>query len=220
MEKRMIFGDLERLLAQLYPFRVPIAIGIGVILLVLAYIARRRHWSDAVRRHPKASVAFAAVILAIGLPVGWVLGSPLFIRTEVSEDSPLAAVEPSAAPGSSSGPAGSPANARVVLEGEFHGADEFHFGAGRAIVVETAPGQYTLRFEDFSVRNGPDLFVYLSPSADGYTDGSLELGGLKASDGSFNYEVPAGTDISQFRSAVVWCRAFSVLFATAPLAAG
>ena len=46
-----------------------------------------------------------------------------------------------------------------------------------------------------------------------------ELGALKASDGSFNYEVPAGADIGQFKSAVVWCRAFSVLFATAPLAA-
>ena len=28
-----------------------------------------------------------------------------------------------------------------------------------------------------------------------------------------------GTDIGHFKSAVVWCRAFSVLFATAPLAA-
>lgn len=216
----MILGDLERLLAQLYPLRLPIAIGLAVALVLLAYAASRRHWADAVRRHPKASTAVAAVILAVGLPVGLILGSPLFIRTELREDSPVAAVEPSRAPGADPGASAPVGGARVVLVGEFQGADEFHFGSGRAMLVETAAGQYTLRFENFSVRNGPDLFVYLSPSADGYADGALELGGLKASDGSFNYEVPAGTDIGSFRSAVVWCRAFSVLFATAPLAAG
>lgn len=105
--------------------------------------------------------------------------------------------------------------ARIVTQGEFMGADDFHFAEGQALLIETSPGEYTLRFENFSVRNGPDLFVYLSPSADGYADGALELGELKGTDGAFNYEVPAGTDVSQFASAVVWCKAFTVLFATA-----
>ena len=35
------------------------------------------------------------------------------------------------------------------------------------------PGSTRLRLEDFSVRNGPDLFVYLSPDPDGYADGAL-----------------------------------------------
>lgn len=84
-------------------------------------------------------------------------------------------------------------------------------------MIETAPGQYVLRFEDFSVRNGPDLFVYLSPSPDGYADGALKLGELKATDGAFNYEVPPGTEIEAFQSAIVWCEGFSVLFGTATL---
>lgn len=108
--------------------------------------------------------------------------------------------------------------AQVVKQGEFAGADDFHFGEGQALLIETAPGEYTLRFENFSVRNGPDLFVYLSPSPDGYADGALKLGGLKGTDGAFNYEVPPGTDVSQFHSAIVWCDAFSVLFATASFA--
>ena len=106
----------------------------------------------------------------------------------------------------------------VVATGSFHGSDDFHFGRGTATIVETAPGRYRLRFADFSVRNGPDLFVYLSPSADGYADGSLELGRLKATDGAFGYDLPAGTDPADFASAVVWCKQFSHLFATAPLA--
>jgi len=65
------------------------------------------------------------------------------------------------------------------------------------------------------VRNGPDLLVYLSEDPEGYGGEALKLRGLKATDGNFNYEVPAGTDVSRFRSAVVWCDALSVLLATA-----
>lgn len=103
----------------------------------------------------------------------------------------------------------------VVSEGEFEGADDFHFGEGTALLIESEPGVYVLRFEDFSVRNGPDLFVYLSPEPGGYDDAAINLGGLKGTDGAFNYEIPAGTDVGQFKSAVVWCKAFSVLFAHA-----
>ena len=45
----------------------------------------------------------------------------------------------------------------------------------------------------------------------------LELGALKASDGSFSYDVPAGLDIDAVGSVVIWCRAFSIAFATASL---
>jgi hypothetical protein len=107
---------------------------------------------------------------------------------------------------------------RIAGRGEFQGADDFHFGRGTALLIESGPDTYVLRFEEFSVRNGPDLFVYLSPDATGYADGALELGELKGTDGAFNYDVPAGTDVSGFKSAVVWCKAFSVPFATATLA--
>ena len=106
----------------------------------------------------------------------------------------------------------------TVVAGAFHGADDFHFGEGTASIIETAPGRYTLRFEAFSVRNGPDLYVYLSPDASGYADGALELGTLKATDGAFGYELPEGTDPADFGSAVIWCKQFAVLFAVAPLA--
>jgi hypothetical protein len=105
----------------------------------------------------------------------------------------------------------------VVGQGTWRGADEFHFAEGIAKLIESEPGRYIVRVEEFSVRNGPDLFVYLSTSPDGYGDGSLNLGALKATDGAFNYEVPEGTDIEQFASVVVWCRQFSVLFGTATL---
>ncbi len=238
-----LIGDLERLFAtSLYPLRVPIAIGLAAGLIALAVVARRRGWVAAARRHPRRTGSVALVALAIGLPVAWYLASPLFIRTELNEPLPVALAEstPSAtaapdgnaseseapaplastdAASSSPTPAPSVFTPAIRATGAFHGADDFHFGEGTASIIETAPGQFTLRFEDFSVRNGPDLYVYLSPDPDGYADGALELGTLKATDGAFGYELPAGTDPADFASAVIWCKQFAVLFAAAPLEA-
>jgi hypothetical protein len=84
-----------------------------------------------------------------------------------------------------------------------------------ARLIETAPGQFTLRLEDFAVRNGPDLYVYLSPDATGYAEGAIELGRLKADRGNQNYAVPPGSDLAKVASVVIWCKQFAVLFATA-----
>ena len=45
----------------------------------------------------------------------------------------------------------------------------------------------------------------------------LYLGALKATNGSFNYELPATVDVEIYRSVVVWCRAFRVLITWADL---
>ena len=242
-----LIGDLERLFASsLYPLRAPIALGLAVVVVVLVAVARRRGWFGAARRHPGRTTAIVAVVLAITLPVGWYLASPLFIRTELIEPGPVGLTTPSSAmpsivatprvastpsvttnpsPAASSEPTPLPTPEptpfvpTALVAGTFQGADDFHFGEGTATIIETAPGRYTLRFEDFSVRNGPDLYVYLSPDAAGYADDALELGTLKATDGAFGYELPQGTNPAEFGSAVIWCKQFSVLFAVAPLAA-
>lgn len=107
----------------------------------------------------------------------------------------------------------------VVQRGELKGADAFHFGRGQALIVQVAPGRHVLRLDDFSVRNGPDLFVYLSSNPNGYASDAINLGRLRANDGSLNYEIPDTVDLSRVKSAVIWCRQFAVLFATATLSA-
>jgi hypothetical protein len=77
---------------------------------------------------------------------------------------------------------------------------------------------FVVRLEGFEVRNGPDLYVYLSPDSDGYKKTAIELGKLKADKGNQNYAVPAGSDVAAAKSVVIWCKQFSVLFATARLA--
>jgi len=190
-------GDLERAFAtSLYPNRVPIAIGLAILGLILVWQARRRRWHLVARRHPRRTLAALGVVLVVGGPLAWYLGSPLFIRSELTE---------------------TPAGGATLASGEFSGADEFHFGSGRASIVRTDDGRLVLRFAAFSVRNGPDLFVYVSPDPEGYARGAVELGTLKATDGAFEYDLPPGSDVAAIRSVVIWCRAFEVQFAVAPL---
>lgn len=218
------------LVSSLYTYRIEVALAGVVAVLVFLWVARRRGWFAAARRHPARTTALAVALLVIGLPVGWYLGSPLIIRTALDEPLPsaTAGLEPThGAPGASRAPdptsaaPGTPSTPQATLRpsrtGEFHGTDEFHFGRGTATLIETAPGAWIVRFERFSVRNGPDLYVYLSPNPDGYAKDAIELGRLKATDGAFNYDIPAGTDLSNVRSVIVWCKQFSHLFAVAPL---
>jgi len=235
-----IFGSLEEFFSEvIYPARYvlgPIAI-IG--LAALAFAAYRLGAFAWMARHRTSSLAVGLPLLVATLAGGYYLASPLWERSELIEASPLdaatataiASTEPvtavptqvaataSPVPAATATPTEAAFSPRVVREGTWQGADDFHFARGRALLIETAPGVYTVRVEDFSVRNGPDLFVYLSPSATGYADGGLNLGSLKATDGAFNYDVPPGTDISQYESVVIWCQAFAVLFGTASFAA-
>jgi hypothetical protein len=228
-----LLGELERgFAAWIYPNRVLIGLVVIIAVAGLVTLGWRRRWDLVARRHPGRTLLGLAIALAIGGPLGWYLGSPLFLSSTVDEAPPVIAAEASPAPKASSpgaaslapsaaidpaSPATSSGPELIERSGVFTGADEFHFGKGTARLIETSPGVFTVRLEDFAVRNGPDLFVYLSPSADGYTDGVVELGRLKADRGNQNYEVPAGIDVSSAHSVVIWCKQFAVQFATAPL---
>lgn len=229
-------GDLERsFAAAIYPNRFLVAIVGALAIVAITVVARRRGWGIALRQHPRRTAAVLVPALAIALPLGWYLGSPVFLSTTIDEPAPLvatAAASPTpASPTTTQSPAFSAASAPpttaptpspqplIARSGAFRGMDEFHFGRGTARLIETAPGLFVIRLEKFEVRNGPDLYVYLSPAGDGYAKGAVEVGRLKANKGNQNYELPAGTDVSSAASVVIWCKQFSVLFATAPLSA-
>jgi len=97
--------------------------------------------------------------------------------------------------------------------GEFSGL-QGHNGEGTAKIILVDGATY-LRFEDFKVTNGPDLFVYLAPNGD-VRDGLL-LERLKGSTGDQNYAVPSYVDLDELNTAVVYCKLFGVYFAEAPL---
>lgn len=108
-----------------------------------------------------------------------------------------------------------------LAEGRF--VTHEHGTSGTARTVRLADGGQVLRLEDLKTSEGPDVRVYLSSRAAdaakaGLGEGAVALGKLKGNLGNQNYTVPAGTDLSKFRSVVIWCERFSVSFGAADLA--
>jgi hypothetical protein len=98
-----------------------------------------------------------------------------------------------------------------------------HATSGTLLVLQGEDGQRFVRFDDLDTSNGPDLKVYLSTnSIDGpegaFDDDFVSLGRLQGNVGSQNYEVPTETDLSRYRSVVIWCDRFDSAFGAAPLA--
>ena len=248
-----IFGELERFGSEfIYPNRwIILPIIVLLIAGALAAAWRLRLYRPLID-HKYITAGIGIPLLAIAIPVGWYLLSPLWERSFLEEaapefdrsavaattptataTSPPAATESSPTSAAETATATTPATAaataapaedgesdggaQLVAFGQWQGSDDFHFAHGDAYIVETEPGVYILRVENFSVRNGPDLFVYLSRNPDGWEEKAINLGDLKATDGAFNYEIPSDIDIEEFKSAVVWCRRFAVLFGHATL---
>ena len=120
------------------------------------------------------------------------------------------------------GPAGAQSNQPVTLAtGQFAGADSAHSGGGKVLLIRLPDGKRFLRFEEFRVTNGPDLYVYLSghrvprTSAQLHEGAAFEVGVLKGNIGAQNYELPADLDLSKFKSVAIYCKRFSVMFASA-----
>ena len=115
--------------------------------------------------------------------------------------------------------------AQKVSAGSFRDADSFHKGSGQATIYELENGERVLRLENLRVTNGPALVVLLSAHPDPRSgselkdDGHVELGKLKGNIGNQNYEVPADVDVSLYRSVVIYCKPFHVIFSVAPLGA-
>lgn len=136
-------------------------------------------------------IVLAALIYFVGLHT-------YFIRTEIQETLPSSM---------SSEPA-------VMRMGTFSRVDAIHKGSGTAKLFEL-DDQKILRLEDFNVVNGPDLYVYLTktdmPTGDIKSLGDfIDLGPLKAPAGNQNYAVR--DDVEGYKTAVVWCRRYGVLF--------
>lgn len=168
-------------------------------------------------------IAGALVAGAASLAAFWYLASPLWVRTYADESLPTAAPTASASSpfprsGIISPPTPTAAGPRVLARGELGYVDAIHNGKGPVTIVDIA-GQRFVRFENVTITNAPDIHIYLSRETGGtwMESTSLYLGGLKATNGSFNYDVPATADLAAYRSVVVWCRAFSVLITWADL---
>lgn len=190
------------------------------------------------RRNNNSPWKYLGIIIFLGIIGGfaWWFISPAFIDNPVNEPLPVVSVEASPTPSTvEAAPttqvvdvqpqptAETPAsNAdQILTQGSFYNLA--HLSSGEALVYQLADGNRILRFQNFSVDNGPDLYVYLMPVdpvpnvSGSEIPGYYSLGRLKGNIGDQNYEIPADLDLSQYKSVVIWCQAFAVPFAAAPL---
>jgi hypothetical protein len=114
--------------------------------------------------------------------------------------------------------------ANPVATGRFIHADPsdpIHYGKGRVSVFE----RVVFLEPDFEVGPGPAYHVLLVPkrnirkTSDVKDQMYVDLGRLRAFQGSQRYAVPAGVDLKDFPSVVIWCERFGVLISPADLAA-
>ena len=155
-------------------------------------------------RRPGLRVAVTAAYLLTAVVAGGYLGRSMFLDDEVNER--VARVTPE--------------GSRNLLLGRGSFEPLAHSAAGRATAIRTAAGARVLTLTNFEVDNGPDLRVYLvaGPARDESEVEEFEdLGALKGNRGNQQYDLPRGLDLERFTTVVIWCRAFSVNFARAPL---
>jgi hypothetical protein len=172
----------------------------GLIAVAIAYRSRAFRWP--------VLGAYAATIIVIG---GY-LSLSMFRDDVVNEQVAVAA---SRAPSSTA-----PRNV-LLSGGRFESVR--HEAQGRAEAIELAQGGRVLTLTNFEVDNGPDLRVYLvagRATTEGEVDDFEDLGGLKGNVGNQQYEIPTNVNLDRYSTVVIWCRAFSVLFARAPLERG
>jgi hypothetical protein len=155
--------------------------------------------------------ATALIAGAIGFAAGnafWYLASPLWIDRVVAEELPVEL------------------QMKTAAIGEFRDADSVHRGKGTATVFENDSGTKVLRFTNFETTNGPALEVWLvkagavRSSTDVKASAWLSLGPLKGNIGDQNYLIPNDANLADYKSVVIWCEQFGVLFSAADLSPG
>lgn len=147
--------------------------------------------------------------LVVAAAAGFYLGRSQFVDDVVNER--VVRASP-AAPSD----AAAPRNV-LVARGAFEGVA--HSARGTARVIRT-PGRRVLTLTGFEVSNGPDLRVYVVPGparTEEEVDDFRDLGALKGNKGNQQYDLPRQIDLDRPHTVVIWCRAFSVNFARAPL---
>jgi len=101
-------------------------------------------------------------------------------------------------------------------------SDPVHYGSGDVTVYDKT----VFLEKSFKVGPGPAYHVYLVPKASVRTENDVkqsmfvDLGRLRSFEGSQKYTIPAGVDLKQFPSVVIWCKEFSVLISPADLKYG
>jgi hypothetical protein len=156
-------------------------------------------------------------VLAAAVPIVAFGIVPLFVRSTIHEAMPAPVIAATPVADASAPPPAAAPMPKLIASGTLREISAVHYGSGQVNIFDLAGTRY-LRFENVAIAGAPNMYVYLSDRSDGRPGHFTDLGPLKATDGSFNYQLPQGLDLAGVHSVVVWCRAFTVTVTYAELA--
>ncbi len=112
--------------------------------------------------------------------------------------------------------------ASALVGGDFIQLNALHWGAGTATIYAWADGRRTLQLMNFESARGGDMRMYLSRDPQPLVQAQigadfLDLGRLKGNIGDQSYLLPAGHDLTIYKSAVIYCRQFDDVITVATL---
>jgi hypothetical protein len=102
---------------------------------------------------------------------------------------------------------------KVIAQGSLSGNMNYKV-SGVAKAIEDN-GVKSVRLENFSSTNGPDLKVYLAKDANAAS--FINLGNLKSTSGNQNYALTGSINLAEYKYILIWCQQFGVLFGSAQL---
>jgi len=158
-------------------------------------------------------ISFAVGMLALGSFAGFGLGIFVYPYWFLTDK----AMETVAEPDTKS----------VIKAGRFvhvNPKDPVHWGRGGVSILEGKDRQRLVHLQpDFAVGPGPRFHVYLvdraeiASNADFQASKAVDLGRLRAFEGSQVYRIPETVDPTGVSSVVIWCKEFQVLISPARL---
>jgi hypothetical protein len=190
-----------------------VALILAALWFVAAYYLLGR-WTRN-RRHLRfpIRIAFGGTVLAILLWIlinsfnGKTVHEQLVTGTKVSDAQPTARI-----PEKPQKPA--PAGNILLSTGKFDSAGAGSV-SGQASYVKLENGTVMVTIKGLDVMSAPTLHVFLAKKDGKDVSAHKDLGSLKGNKGDMQYTIPPRTDPRQYKTVVIWNKAFGVPFARA-----
>jgi hypothetical protein len=123
------------------------------------------------------------------------------------------------------------AGAEAIATGEFTRIDAIRWAQGNITIYQQADESKILRFEPFSIANGPGLRVALALTPPAPVDemdeptspidyilvNGLDLGPLWGTSGNQNYDIAPEIDVTQYDRVVIFSPTLEMIYSIAPL---
>lgn len=111
-------------------------------------------------------------------------------------------------------PPGDTMQTKVLYSGSLIGGEAGDEARGD-VTVEQLGTKYYLVFKNFQSNSGPDVHIYFSKTIGNHASPPTEyidLGFMKFTSGTFNYELVSLPDITVYKYVLVWCARFRIQF--------